>query len=218
MPTKYGVDNVIVMLSAAAILILVGVYVSSVWASTVLIAAGAALALFTLWFFRDPKRKIPPEALQNKALLLAPADGKIIEISKERENNYLKTDCVKISVFLSAFDVHINRSPAAGLVEYFNYYEGEYHIATSPKSSLKNEQTHIGLKTEKGKIFFKQIVGVLARRLVWDIKIGDRLEAGQKFGMMKFGSRIDLFVPQSAKVRTQLGDKTRAGETIIAEL
>ena len=114
--------------------------------------------------------------------------------------------------------MHVNRSPVRGEVKYFKYHPGEYLVAYYPKSSEKNEQSHIGIENSAGKVFFKQIVGILARRLVWDISVGDSLEAGQRFGMMKFGSRMDVFVSEESEILCKPGQKVIAGETIIARL
>jgi len=156
--------------------------------------------------------------LKDESLVLAPADGKVIQIKQVNEDIFLKQNAVQISIFLSPLDVHVNRIPISGIVKYFTYNPGNYIIATHPKSSELNEQTHIGMENSIGKIFFKQIVGVLARRLVWDICVGDTLKAGQRFGMMKFGSRMDVILPESSEIFIQEGQSVVAVETIIAKM
>ncbi len=218
MLTKYGTSNIIIMLGLGIILILAGVYFNRFWLTLILEILGVLLILFTLWFFRDPERNIPDSALNNNSIVLSPADGKVVEIAEETENVYLKDKCIRISIFLSPLDVHVNRSPVTGLIEYFKYHPGKYLVAWHPKSSSKNEQTNIGVVNEHGKIFFKQIVGVLARRLVWDIEEGDSLKVGQRFGMMKFGSRMDISVHPNSEIKVKVGDKVKAGITEIAKL
>ncbi len=219
MLTKYGTDNIIAMLAIGVVLIILGFALDKAYLSPILYALGGLLIAFTFWFFRDPDRKIPEEALKNNKIVLSPADGRVVEIVREKENEYMKSEAVRISVFLSPLDIHVNRIPISGVVEYFKYYKGSFHIASAEKASLENEQNHIGLKTETGeKIFFKQIVGILARRLVWDIKVGDTVKTGRRFGMMKFGSRMDVFVPKDSKIFVKVGDRTIAGITKFAEL
>ncbi|MFH1051880.1 MAG: phosphatidylserine decarboxylase family protein [bacterium] len=218
MLTKYGTSNIIIMLGLGIILIITGLLLNKLWISLILEILGILLIAFTLWFFRDPDRKIPDSAINDNSIILSPADGKVVEIVEETENVYLKDKCIRISIFLSPLDVHVNRSPVTGKIEYFKYHPGKYLVAWHPKSSSKNEQTHIGVINEHGKIFFKQIVGVLARRLVWDIKEGDSLKVGQRFGMMKFGSRMDISVHPNSEIKVKVGDKVIAGITEIAKL
>ena len=218
MLTKYGTNNIIVMLAVAAVLIAAAFFVNKSWLTYILAIAGIMLTFFTLWFFRDPDRNIPEKALKNDKIVLAPADGKIVQVIDAPENEFIGKDAVQISIFLSPLDVHVNRSPANGVVKYFEYFPGEYLVAYHDKASSANEQTHIGLENSAGRIFFKQIVGIIARRLVWDIKTGDTLEAGQRFGMMKFGSRMDIIIDAGSKINVEVGQSVVAGETIIAEL
>jgi len=218
MLTKYGTSNIIIMIGFGIILIAIGIIINRLWLSLILEILGILLIAFTLWFFRDPERKIPNSALNDNSIVISPADGKVVGIAEEMENIYIKDKCKRISIFLSPLDVHVNRSPVTGKVEYFRYLPGEYLVAWHPKSSEKNEQTHIGVINDFGKIFFKQIVGVLARRLVWDINEGDSLTVGQRFGMMKFGSRMDISVDTNSEIKVKVGDKVKAGVTEIARL
>jgi phosphatidylserine decarboxylase len=218
MLTKYGTNNIIWMMSSGLIIIALAIIIYNPWASIPLGIIGLLLILFTFWFFRDPNRKIPEETINDHSVILSPADGKIVEIVKEKEDIYLKTDTVRISIFLSPLDIHVNRSPAYGIVKYFKYHPGKYLAAYKPKSSLANEQTHIGMENQCGKIFFKQIVGILARRLVWDIKEGSELKSGQRFGMMKFGSRMDVALPLDSEIFVKTGNKVKAGLTKLAKL
>lgn len=177
----------------------------------------AAVAAFALWFFRDPERTIPPHAL-NERYVLAPADGRVISISETTDGDYLKGKACQISIFLSPLDVHVNRYPVSGVVEFVRYYPGDYLVAWHPKSSELNERSTIGVRTAHGKVLFRQVTGVLARRIVFDTKEGDTIHAGDRFGMMKFGSRMDVLVPLASRITVHQGDRVRAAETVIAEL
>lgn len=219
MLTKYGIDNFLIIIFVGLILIftprLIDVYK---WLSWILYTLGSVLVIFAFIFFRDPARDIPKEAIADESILISPADGKVVNIEEEYEKHYLKSDSKRISIFLSPIDVHVNRTPATGEVEFYEYYEGEYLVAFHPKSSELNEHSRIGIKNKYGKIFFKQIVGVLARRIVCDVKVGDKLTVGDKIGMMKFGSRMDIAIDPKSEVLINVGDRVVAGETIIAKL
>jgi phosphatidylserine decarboxylase len=206
------------MLIASAILIVSSFFISKAWISIPLAIIGLLLAVFTIWFFRDPERNIPDETKSDKSIVLSPADGKVIDIIEIYENKYMKTRANQISIFLSPLDVHVNRSPVSGNVEYYHYRPGQYLVAYHPKSSELNEHSLIGVNTQYGKMMFKQIVGIVARRLVCELKIGDSLNAGDRFGMMKFGSRMDIILPLDAEITTKIGDRVVAGETIIARM
>ena len=218
MLTRYGTDNIVVMLIGGIALIVAGYFVSKVYISYPMYILGIILIVFTFWFFRDPERNVPQEAIDDESLLIAPADGKIVQIIDVEEKLYLKSPAKQISIFLSPLDVHVNRSPATGEVEFYTYNPGDYLVAYHPKSSELNEQSKIGLKTKYGKILFKQIVGILARRLVCELKVGDKIKTGDKFGMMKFGSRMDVIFPTDAEILVKNGDRVVAGETKIIRL
>lgn len=218
MLTKYGTSNIVAMLVIAAIFLVIAIFTQPLWLRILLISLGSILAIFTFIFFRDPNRTIPERALTDSSLIISPADGKVVEITNIDEKKFLKSKAIQISIFLSPLDVHVNRSPANGVVKYFTYIKGDYLVAFHPKSSEKNEQTHIGIENSSGKVLFKQIVGILARRLVWDIKEGDSLTVGQRFGMMKFGSRMDVIVPVGSSILVNIGGRVVAGETFLAQL
>lgn len=169
---------------------------------------------FTLYFFRDPDRNIP-----DTDVLLAPADGKIISIEKVFEETYLEGSAIQISIFLSLTDVHVNRYPVSGKVEHARYYPGKYLVAWNPKASNQNERAEFGIKHSSGiRFFYRQITGFIARRIVFDTREGDEVKAGNRFGMMKFGSRMDILVPEDMDILVKTGDRTIAGETILAYL
>jgi phosphatidylserine decarboxylase len=185
------------------------------WISAIL---GIIIILFTLWFFRDPQRIIPSSAISDPSIIIAPADGKIVEIIEMEEKEFFNGKARQISIFLSPLDVHVNRSPVSGTVEFYRYMQGDYMVAWHPKASELNEQSRIGVQNEFGKVFFKQITGVLARRIVCTVKQGDVLETGEQIGMMKFGSRMDIILPLDAEILVHKDERTRGGETIIARL
>jgi phosphatidylserine decarboxylase len=218
MLTKYGYDNAIPMLIIGFSLILLSGFVLQnawSWISAIL---GIIIILFTLWFFRDPQRIIPSSAISDPSIIIAPADGKIVEIIEMEEKEFFKGKARQISIFLSPLDVHVNRSPVSGTVEFYRYMQGDYMVAWHPKASELNEQSRIGVQNEFGKVFFKQITGVLARRIVCTVKQGDVLKTGEQIGMMKFGSRMDVILPLDAEILVHKDERTRGGETIIARL
>lgn len=170
------------------------------------------LTLFIIWFFRNPKRITP----NDNGLIVAPADGKIIEVMEELEERYLKERALKISIFMSIFNVHINRIPYSGRVVSVSYNPGRFISANRDKASLENEQNAVLVETKDGKrILFIQIAGLIARRIVCRLSIGDNVERGERFGLIRFGSRVDIFVPLDAELKVKKGSKVKAGETVI---
>lgn len=175
-----------------------------------------AVAGFGLYFFRDPYREPPP----GEEKILAPADGRVVEITEVDERDFLGERSVKVGIFLSLFDVHINRSPCAGEVEYLRYEQGRFLNALSRRAAQHNENNLIGIADGAGgghKVLVRQIAGQVARRIVCDCEVGQQVERGEKIGMIKFGSRTELYVPvsQLAKLDVTLGSKLRAGESVI---
>ncbi|HET6569799.1 MAG TPA: phosphatidylserine decarboxylase family protein [Rhodothermales bacterium] len=179
----------------------------------------AALLGFTLYFFRDPQRTPPAEAAEGN-LLLAPADGKIVVITEVKyEPHYLKGPAKQVSIFLSPLNVHVNRSPADGVVEYERYVAGDYLVAWHEKASEKNERSELGILHPSGtRVLFKQIAGAVARRIVYYPKVGDTLKAGERFGIVKFGSRMDVLVPPHVEIIARVGDRVSAGLTILGTI
>jgi phosphatidylserine decarboxylase len=186
------------------------------WRAPLLVVAVGGLA-FTLYFFRDPERTPPPEARDNG--LLAPADGRVVEIEEESDPLYLDGPARRVSIFLSPLDVHVNRVPARGVIEYERYRPGDYLVAWHPKASEQNERSEFGLRHPGGtKVLFKQIAGAVARRIEYHIGEGDTVAAGQRFGIVKFGSRMDVLVPPHVELTLETGQHVRAGETVIGWL
>ena len=172
------------------------------------------LAVWVVAFFRDPERS----GQRGDRLILAPADGKVVSIVETDEAAFLAGHSCRLSIFMNVFDVHVNRYPAEGTVAYRHYNPGKFGHAGSEKSSLDNEQSSVGLSTSRGKVLIRQIAGLIARRIVTDHKVGTQVQQGDRLGMIRFGSRVDLFLPCD-RVRFQVkpGDTTKAGTTVVAE-
>ncbi len=185
------------------------------WPGYLLQAGSIFLMILVLQFFRNPDRHI----VENKYVVLSAADGEVVAIEEVDEPEYLKCRCIQISVFMSVWNVHSNRWPIAGEVTYFQHHQGKYLVASHPKSSTENERTSIAVKHENGtEIFFRQIAGYVARRIVAPIKVGATARQGIKFGFIKFGSRVDHFIPLDSIVRVKVGEKVSAGLSILADL
>ncbi|MFN8416514.1 MAG: phosphatidylserine decarboxylase family protein [Cytophagaceae bacterium] len=172
------------------------------------------LFLLILQFFRSPIRNF--EINDNQ--IIAPADGKVVVIEEVVETEYFNEKRRQISIFMSPFNVHINRNPISGMVTYFKYHSGKYLVAWHPKSSTENERTTIVIRGKNDhEILLRQIAGALAKRIVWYLEAGKEIEQGEELGFIKFGSRVDVFVPLDAKVMVQLGQKSVGGKTVLAE-
>ena len=169
--------------------------------------------VFILWFFRNPKRNI----IKNPELILSPADGKVISIKEVDELEYFEDKKIQISIFLSPLDIHVNRYPVSGEILYSKYHKGEYLVAWHPKSSDKNERTTVVIKNKKfGEVMYRQIAGVVARRIVNYAKVNSNVEQGDDSGFIKFGSRVDLFLSKDLNLKIKVGDKIKGGLSIIA--
>jgi len=180
----------------------------------VVIGASIILYFTILQFFRIPVFEVQKDATK----ILAPADGKVVVIEETEEQEYLKSRRKQISIFMSPINVHVNRMPVGGTISYFKYHPGKYLVAWHPKSSTENERTTVVAKMNNGtEILFRQIAGALARRIKWYVKEGQPLNQGDEFGFIKFGSRVDIFLPLDANVTVQVGDVTKGGKTVIAE-
>ncbi len=170
------------------------------------------LTLFVLFFFRDPERNVP----QSSDLVVSPADGKVIVVKDIFEPTYLKQDVKQISIFLSVFNVHVNRSPIDGTVELVQYNPGKFHVASVNKASLDNEQTAMVVVSGRYKILVKQIAGLIARRIVCYAKAGDTIKRGDRYGLIRFGSRVDIFLPKNAEIKVKTGDRIKGARDVIA--
>jgi phosphatidylserine decarboxylase len=180
------------------------------------IAAGVlvALAIWMVAFFRDPERT----GERGDRLVVSPADGKIVQIAEVDESAFMRGGAIRISIFMNVFNVHVNRYPVSGTVAYVNYNKGKFLNAAGDKASLENEQMSVGIAANGRRVLVRQIAGLIARRIVNYAKVGTQAEQGARMGMIRFGSRVDVFVPQGATVRVKLGDLSVAGVTVLAEL
>ncbi len=179
------------------------------WVS--LTAIPVLLAAFFLWFFRDPEREIPA----GDGVIVSPGDGKV------EEAEWIETTAgsrFRVSIFLSVFDVHVNRVPISGKVTLMEYREGQFLNAMNPESAILNEQTLIVIEDGKHSVSFKQIAGLLARRIICDVKTGDMVQRGQRMGMIKFGSRVDVLMPADVELRVKPGDRVKGGSSVLGVL
>ncbi|MGB8583818.1 MAG: phosphatidylserine decarboxylase [Candidatus Sulfotelmatobacter sp.] len=199
-------DGYFYALALVAAAILVGWFARPAWA-----VVPVLLAIFFLWFFRDPERAIP----DLPGAVVSPADGKVTDVSYITVGGDKQT---RISIFLSVFDVHVNRSPTAGIVREVRYQRGKFLNAMNRASAEENEQNIVRVEGDGQTVVFKQIAGLLARRIVFHPKIGDRLERGQRVGLIKFGSRTDVLLDSTAALQVKVGDRVRGGASILAFL
>jgi phosphatidylserine decarboxylase len=177
--------------------------------------AAAVLTLFVSWFFRNPPREIP----QGPGLVVSPGDGKVLAVEEEFEPRYIKDRAVRISIFLNVFDVHINRIPCEGVIEDVQYQPGLFLVASKPHATLKNEQNALMIKTVEGaKVLCVQVAGLIARRIVCWVNPMDRAVRGQRYGLIRFGSRMDTYVPVGTVMKIAVGDRVKGGETILGVL
>ena len=209
--------NIIAVAFIIASAVVLGCYYLLGWGVFTQIICVAALVIFTfvVRFFRVPKRT----HVVDKDLVVAPCDGKVVLIQEVEENEYLKEKCLQVSIFMSVFNVHVNYYPVGGKVLYSKHHQGAYIVAAYPKASELNERTSIAVETASGaKILFRQIAGYIARRIVCYADPGNQVKKADQCGIIKFGSRIDMFLPLDADIKVQLGDIVRGSESVIAEL
>ena len=212
--TKYGYTTIGVVSVITLLLITLSFFVQNNPLKVIILVAAAAILFLTLNFFRDPDRKVP----EKDNIIVSPADGKVIVIRKNILNSFVGENCNQISVFMSPLNVHVNRIPISGTIVHLKYYEGKFIAAFEDKASENNERMETGINTPKGKVLFTQIAGFLARRIVNELSVGDAVTIGSRFGMIKFGSRVDIFVPVEWTPVVNMNDKVYAGETILFEL
>lgn len=210
--SKQGYSTIAVVLLVSALFAMIATLLPA-WFSWAIWSILFLVSFVVIYFFRDPERVIPV----GEELILAPADGKIVSIRMEHEPDYFQKEVRCISIFLSPLDVHINRVPVSGVVDYVRYYPGKFLMAWKEEASLENERAHFGITHPGGiQVMFKQITGFLARRIVYELKEGDTVQSGDRFGLMKFSSRMDVLLPADIEIRVQEGDRTVAGETVLA--
>ena len=197
-------DGYYYALALAGVALLMGWLAGAVWATP-----ACLLALFFLWFFRDPERLIPDSV----GAVVSPADGKVTEISSVLLDGVRQ---VRISIFLNVFDVHVNRSPMAGIIREIRYQKGKFLNAMNAVSTEHNEQNVVTVEGDGQKVVFKQIAGLLARRIIFNKKIGDRVERGERVGLIKFGSRVDVFLDASAALQINVGQHVKGGASVLA--
>ena len=185
--------------------------ITAVFGKPWMIAVPLVLLLFMFFFFRDPERI----TTENKNAFYSPADGKVILIKETFENEMLNEKALEVSIFMSPFDVHVNRAPCNGVVKDVKHYPGKFLAAFKPESSISNEHITMLLESEHGKIVVRQVAGFLARRAVCRVKPGDLLKQGQRYGIIKFSSRLDIFLPLNTQIKVKLNDKVKAGETVL---
>lgn len=180
-----------------------------------LVVAAAVLTLFVSWFFRNPPREIP----QGPGLVVSPGDGKVLAVEEEFEPRYIKDRAVRISIFLNVFDVHINRIPCEGIIEDVQYQPGLFLVASKPHATVKNEQNAVMIRTVEGaKVLCVQVAGLIARRIVWWVHPKDPAVRGERYGLIRFGSRMDTYVPVGTAIKIAVGDRVKGGETILGVL
>ena|ERR1035437_8902799 len=212
--TKYGYTIIGIVTTVSIIIFFLGLYQHNGIIKITLILLSIILLIFTLNFFRDPDRKSPGK----DNVIISPADGTILFVKEVDDNKYIKEKAKQISIFMSPLNVHVNRIPVSGKVEYLKYHQGKYLAAFEDKASEINERSEFGILSKYGKVFFTQVAGFIARRIVYDIKVGDSVHQGDRFGMIKFGSRVDVIVPFNWHEKVKKGDKVNAGETILFEI
>ena len=206
--------RVFIVIAWAVALVLIGLAAAKTSAWWIVAAAlWGVLAVWVVAFFRDPERAWS----RGEGLIVAPADGKVVSVTQVDEPTFFQGRAERISIFMNVFDCHVNRYPTDGTVAYRHYNPGEFGHAGADKASLSNEQSSIGVMTARGKVLIRQIAGLVARRIVTDHQPGQVVHQGERLGMIRFGSRVDLFLPLGTRVLVHVGDTTRVGVTVVAE-
>ncbi len=211
---KESTGTIIVATIIVAVLSFLSIHYLRSWALLVIVPLLVMYGL-VFWFFRVPKRDI----LNHLENVIAPVDGKVVMIKEVEENEFLKSKAIQVSIFMSPLNVHICRFPVSGDVIYKKYHPGRYLVAWHEKSSTDNERTTVAVEAvNQQKVVFRQIAGYVARRIVFYCNVGDKAEAGHEFGFIKFGSRMDVFLPLDTEIMCKIGDKTKGGIDVIAKL
>jgi phosphatidylserine decarboxylase len=213
MITKYGYSTLGVIAIIAFVLIVISFFVQNNVLKVLLIILPIIFVVFAINFFRDPNRTTP----DRENIVVSPADGKVIIVKELQDEKFINGPAKQISIFMSPLNVHVNRIPIDGKVTFLKYHPGEYIAAFEDKSSERNERAEFGIETKYGKVFFTQVAGFIARRIIYEIKEGDSVQIGKRFGMIKFGSRADVIVSSDWKANVSLNQNVKAGETILFE-
>ncbi len=212
--TKYGYTTIGIISILSFVLIAASFFIQNNPVKIILIAVAVISLAFTLGFFRDPDRTAP----DRDDVIVSPADGKVLFVKEMDEDKFVGEKVNMISIFMSPLNVHVNRIPIDGVVDYLQYYEGEYVAAFEDKASETNERMEIGITGKHGKILFTQVAGMVARRIIIELETADTVKIGERFGMIKFGSRVDVFAPLNWKPKVSKDESVTAGETILFEL
>ncbi|MBN2571551.1 MAG: phosphatidylserine decarboxylase family protein [Ignavibacteriales bacterium] len=213
MLAKYGYNTIGIISIIVAFLFVLFLFINSGFIRWSIFFISSLIFLFTLYFFRDPERNISKKS----NIIVSPADGKIIKIEEIDSNSYIKEKSHKISIFMSPLNVHVNRIPIDGKIDFLNYIPGEYLVAFHEKSDERNERNEIGIMSTYGKVYFCQIAGFIARRIECELELCQEVKMGERFGMIKFGSRVDVVVPIDWKIKVKNEQHVKAGETILFE-
>jgi len=184
------------------------------WTLWLLAVVVTIIALWVAYFFRDPERK----GERGAQLVVAPADGRLIMMTEVNEPAFVEGPAIRLSIFMNVFNVHVNRYPVDGVIRYVHYNKGRFLNAATEKSSIENEQMSVGIESGSKRILVRQIAGLIARRIVTYSRVGEDVKQGDRMGIIRFGSRVDVFLPPNARVRAKVGDLTTAGVTVLAEL
>ncbi|MCG6913561.1 phosphatidylserine decarboxylase family protein [bacterium BMS3Abin03] len=212
--TKYGYTTIGTAAIISFLIIIVGIFVNNNLIKISLFVIAIVLISFTLYFFRDPDRT-PPE---RRDVIVSPADGRVLFVKEMDDEKFIQGKALQVSIFMSPLNVHVNRIPITGKIEYLKHFDGRYIAAFDEKATDLNERTEIGINSKYGKIFFTQVAGMVARRIVNTLSIGDSVEISKRFGMIKFGSRVDVIVPLNWKEKVKKDESVVAGESILFEL
>jgi len=213
MITKYGYSTLGVVAIIAFISIVISFFVQNNFLKAILIILPILFLIFAINFFRDPERVTPDK----DNIVVSPADGKVIIIKDFEDIKFINGSAKQISIFMSPLNVHVNRIPIDGVVTYVKYHQGDYIMAFEEKASERNERSEFGIESKYGKVFFTQVAGFVARRIIYEIKEGDSVKIGKRFGMIKFGSRVDVIVSSDWKINVVMNQIVKAGETILFE-
>ena len=208
-------QRMLIVLGIILVVLNIGIYLT--WSAFLWLATLASVVFFglVLQFFRNPKRTIPQS---DDALVYAPADGQVVVVEETEETEYFNTKRLQVSIFMSPLNVHVNRNPLGGEVRYLKHHPGKYLVAWHPKSSTENERTTVVIRNDKAEVLLRQIAGAMAKRIQNYLSVGQKVTQGSEMGFIKFGSRVDLFIPLDAEVQVKIGDKVKGNKTVIAKI